>query len=85
MEKINILRKVSGKIIQVDADAMTLETVDGLTRMFRLDPNAEITDEGFHLLPLSGLKNGQYVIVSYASGDDRFLTAKMIRSFTHFN
>ena len=81
MKQTCLLKRVSGKIVQVDADTMMLETADGLTRMFSFDPNAEITDEDFCPLQLSGLKNGQRAVVSYSIGDHGPLVAKMIMSF----
>ena len=81
MEKMRLLKKVLGRIAQVDADTLTLETADGLARTFQLDPNAEITDESFCPLPLSGLKNGQRAVVSYSAENDGPLVAKMIMSF----
>jgi hypothetical protein len=81
LEKISFLKKVLGKIAQVDADNLTLNTDDGLTRTFSLDPNAEITDESFCRLPASDLKNGQRVVVSYSVENNGPLIAKMIMSF----
>lgn len=81
MKQASLLKRILGKIVQVDADTMTLETADGLTRTFHLDPNAEITDEGFRPLRSSGLKNGQRAVVSYSIEDDGPLVAKMIMSF----
>ena len=84
MEKIYILKKISGKIVQVDADSLTLETADGSARTFRLDPNVEITDEGYCSVQLYGLKNGQRAAVSYSVEDHGPLVAKMVTSFIYF-
>ena len=78
---MRLLKRISGRIVQVDADTLTLEAADGLARTFQLDPNAEITDESFQPLPLSGLKNGQRVIVNYSAEKNGPLVAKMIMSF----
>ena len=81
MQQAHLLKRILGKIVQADADTMTLETADGLTRTFHLDPNAEITEEGFRPLQLSGLKTGQRAVVSYSVEKDGQLVAKMIMSF----
>ena len=81
IERAGVLKRVLGKIAQVDAESLTLETADGLTRTFLLDPNAEITDESFSPLQLSGLKNGQPAVIGYSTEIHGPLVAKMIMSF----
>ena len=83
METAHILKKISGKIIQADTETLTLETADGLTQMFRLDPNVEITDENYCSLRPRGLKNGQWTAVSYSLEIGGLLVAKMILSSIH--
>ncbi len=81
MEKVHILKKVLGKITQVDLDTLILETANGLTQIFRIDPNVEVTDENFHSLQLSGLKRGQRAVVSYSAESGGPFVAKMVMSF----